>query len=116
MTTIVQYFAAGACKTPNFLSFPTWYQFLPTAKDCSPKIGSLTDIWLVVAAILDILLRVAALVAVGYVIYGGVKYTISQGNPDETTKARATILNALTGLFIAVTASAIVQFVAGRIS
>ncbi len=106
---------AASCGQYTILSFPTWYVYLqrdPTT--CNPKITSLTDIWLIVAAIIEILLRIAALAAVVFVIYGGILYTTSQGSPEQTGQAKNTIVNALIGLAIAVIAAATVAFIAGR--
>jgi hypothetical protein len=75
----------------------------------------LTDIWLIVAAIIEIALRIAAIVAVIFIIYGGFSYTTSQGDPEGTAKARGTIVNALIGLAVAVMAAAIVSFIARSI-
>ncbi|HTB48580.1 MAG TPA: hypothetical protein VK712_00695 [Verrucomicrobiae bacterium] len=111
---------AAACGGGSFLGFPTWYEYLPSATDsnglCSPSITSLSDIWLVVAAIIEILLRVAAIIAFVFVIYGGIIYTTSQGEPDKTGQAKNTIVNALVGLAIAVMAAAIVAFIAKSVS
>ena len=94
---------------------PTWYEFLPkntSTGTCQPALNSLSDIWLIVAAVVEILLRVAALVAIIFVIVGGVMDTTSQGSPDQTAKARTTIINALIGLLISVSASLLVGFLA----
>lgn len=104
---------ADTCTKPNFLGFPTWYQYLQM-DGCSPKITGLNDIWLIVAALISILLRLAAIVAVFMVVYGGFQFMTSQGNPDATAKARTTILNALIGMIISITAAAAVQFIASR--
>lgn len=66
--------------------------------------------------VLDILIRIAGLVAVGFVVYGGVLYVLSRGEPDKAKKALGTIINALIGLVIAVVAAAIVAFLGGRLS
>jgi hypothetical protein len=104
----------------NLLGFPHWYDYLQGAVDpqgnCVPKVTGLSDVWLVVAAIIEILLRVAVLVAVAMIIYGGFSYVTSQGEPDKTASARNTIINAVIGLAIAIMASFIVTFIAGRIS
>lgn len=120
---IVTYFSAAItpCHGGNFLNFPTWFKYLPSTTDpnthvCSPRISSLSDIWLIVAAILEILLRVAAIAAVIFIIYGGVTYVLSQGEPEKTTRAKMTIINALGGLVVAVMATVIVSFIAGSIS
>ena len=115
---LTQYFGAP-CPGGNFLSFPTWHKYLDGVRDsetglCSPQMTSLSDTWLVVAALVEILLRVAALMAVGFVIYGGVQYMMSQGDADKTAKARGTIINALVGLAIAIIAGVLVGFIAGR--
>jgi len=109
---LVSHFFA-ACKGGSFLGFPTWYKYLP-CNGGVPALTNINDIWLIVAAITEILLRVAGLVAVIMVIYGGIQYITSQGEPDKTTKARSTIINSLTGLTIAILAASLVAFVAGR--
>jgi hypothetical protein len=104
----------------RIFGFPTWYEYLPGQVDasgnCSPSLANLADIWLIVAAIIEILLRVAALVAVIFVIYGGISMITSEGDPQKTANARNTIINSLVGLAIAVMAAAIISFIAGSIS
>ncbi len=112
---------ATSCKfNGSFLKFPTWYKYLPGNVDdhkvCHPALGSISDIWLVGAAILEILLRVAAIVAVFYLLYGGITYVTSQGEPDKTQKAKMTIISGLGGLLVAVTATALVAFIAGHVA
>ncbi len=107
-----------ACKSSgNFLGFPTWYKYLDsvqTNQGCSPSLTSLSSVWLIVMAIIEILLRVAAIVAVGVIIYAGIGYITSQGEPEKTAKSKNMLINALVGLAIAVSATAIVSFLAGR--
>lgn len=104
------------CATSGFLKFPYWYKYIAQGSNCSPQVTSLNDIWLIGAAILEILLRVASIAAVAYLIYGGISYILSQGEPDKTKQARSTITNALGGLTIAVLATAIVSFIARSIN
>lgn len=118
INAITNYFGAP-CPGGGFLGFPTWYKYLDGVTDpnngiCSPQLASINDVWLVVAALIEILLRVAALLAVGFVIYGSVSYMTSQGEPDKTTKARHTIISAVVGLAIAIIAGVTVGFIAGR--
>lgn len=110
--TVPVYFAA-CTGGGNFFGFPTWYEYLP-CNNGSPAIVHLTDVWLIVAAIIEIMLRVAALAAVGYVIWGGIEFTISRGEPDKTAKARGTIINAVIGLVIAITSASIISFIARK--
>lgn len=99
----------------GFLGLPTWYEFLPlnpTTK--TPEFQSLTDIYLIVAAVIDILLRIGAIIAIVMVIYGGIEFITSSGNPDKASSARNTITNAIIGLAIAVSAATVVTYIAGR--
>lgn len=120
---ITMFAASCTPKGGSFLGFPTWYKYLGgvsspngagNASVCLPKVGALSDIWLIVAAIVEMLLRVAGFAAIFFVIYGGIQYITSQGEPDKASRARATLLNALTGLVIAISATILVTFVAGR--
>lgn len=121
---------AASCRGGNFLGFPPWYKYLPGADNtiydygskpplvighaCTPQIHAIGDVWLIGMAILEMLLRVAALAAIVLVVWGGIQFISSQGEPDKTAKARSTVINALIGLVISVSAAAIVSFVAGR--
>lgn len=60
--------------------------------------------------ILNGIIAVLGLVAVIYIIIGGVNYMTSSGDPNKTQKAKNTILYALIGLIICVLSFAIVNF------
>ena len=124
----------GICKTPGFLNFPTWSKYLELntmAADgkapgpgrppsCNPVVNGLNDFWLIGLAAIEILLRVAILVAIIYVLIGGFKYitargdTGSQTSPNKINQARTTILDALIGLVIAIIATAGISYIAGK--
>lgn len=127
MISLIQTFAASCTpKNGGFLGFPTWYKYLDgvevantssngtNATDCVVKLSHINDIWLVIAALIEIILRVGAMVAIGMIIAGGIQYITSEGKPDKTAKALKTIINAAIGLAITVSASGLVVFVAGR--
>lgn len=121
-----------SCKPQQhfFLGLPTWYEYLPgqmslpantnatTATNsqlvCAVRIENISDIWLIVAAGIEILLRLAALAAVVFVIIGAVQFITSQGEPEAAASARKTIINALVGLLITVVAATVVTFIAGQ--
>lgn len=106
-----------ACSSGGFLGFPSWYHYLPMDHStCKPTFTSLSDTWLIVAAIIEILLRIAGLLAVIFVIIGGINFVTSQGQPEKTAKSRDTIINSLVGLAIAILSAAIVSFIAKSIS
>ena len=116
MITLLSHFAA-ADSCSSFLGFPTWYEYIKAPGGaCSAQLSNLSDIWLIVAAIIEIMLRIAALVAVSFVIVGGIQYLTSQGEPEKTNHARQTILNAVIGLAIAVLAAVVINFIAVKIN
>lgn len=116
----------------GFLGFPTWYKYLDVTHDsgnCTvvlPKKDPVptgeanqTDIAASVSRILlavfEIILRIAGILAVIFVVWGGIQYQLSQGEPDRLSKARSVIINALIGLAITVSATAIVNLVGRNI-
>ena len=110
---LVTNFAATCKPGQSFIGLPTWYKYLDgegSGLECTPVITGLPDIWLVVLAIVELLIRVAALASLTYVVIGGIKYMIARGNPDKLTTARMTIIYALVGLVIAVVAVAVINF------
>lgn len=114
----VQAATASACDTSSgFLGFPTWYKYLDPVfinGECEIDFNFPSDIGLILAAIVEILLRVATMVAIGFIVWGGLQYIMSQDEPEKTKNALGTIINALIGLVIAVAATGIVTFLAGR--
>ncbi len=124
------------CKTTStwILGFPTWYKYLTPewdagSKSCiihfqiaqpftrvdgtkgfeSPSTGDIGKVFL---AIVEIALRIAGMAAVGFIIYGGFNFLISQGDPQKAASARRSIVNALIGLVISAIAVFIVQLLA----
>lgn len=122
---LLRMFAAD-CK-PNFFGLPGWYEYMRMDANCrvifnsAPNGGAPTaaDFFgafvLIGLAIIDMLLRIGGIVAVAFVIYGGIQYVTSQGESDKTAKARGTIINALIGMAICMISVALVSFVGKRI-
>jgi len=114
LTPIMQFATACNLNKGSFLKFPTWYKYLhgeTVAGKCSVVFNFPGDISKILLAVVEIMLRIAALVAVGFIIYGGFRYILSQGEPDQTNAARDTIINALIGLVIVIIATTVVAFV-----
>jgi hypothetical protein len=122
------YFAAPPSQCDNgFFGFPHWYEYLPMKYDAAlggcvvsdfKLLGNGGDsgLILIALAIVDMLLRLAGMVAVGFVVWGGTKYLTSQGESSEIAAAKHTIMNALIGLVIAMVATSVVVFVGNRLS
>lgn len=67
----------------------------------------------VIVFILNAIIAISGLVAVVFVIIGGISYMTSTGDPGKTKKAKDTILYALIGMVVCVLAFAIVNWVVG---
>jgi hypothetical protein len=115
-----------ACPQGDLFGLPPWYEYLQTPKVdgkfiCTPYISGINDFWLIGLAVIEIMLRIAVFVAIGFVVYGGAKYITArgyngQGGPDKLNSAKLTVYDALTGLMFAVVAAAVVSFIGGRFS
>jgi len=70
--------------------------------------GNLVD---AIIFIVNGLLVIAALAAVIFIILGGIRYIFSQGEDDQATQAKNTILYAVIGLIVIGLAAALVNFV-----
>jgi hypothetical protein len=113
---IKQVAAPPNCNKPLF-GIPTWYEYLPVDANCKIDTTGMGGdvVVLVVMALIDILLVLAGLLAVGFIIFGGFKYITSQAEPTKLAGARTTILNAVIGLVIAIIASNVITFIATRL-
>lgn len=117
--------ATNSCASRGFFGLPTWYKYLVDAGKMAPNADTgrcefvatfgVADLGLIALAVLDIVLRLAGLIAVGYTVYGGVQFVTSQGEPDLSKKARQTIINAIIGLIIALIAIGFVSFIGARL-
>lgn len=82
--------ADGACYSTNF----------PTVNATSSELQT----------VLQIFFGILGALALLFVIIGGMRYTVSGGNPQSMEKAKDTIIYAVVGLVVALSAEAIVTF------
>ena len=96
---------SGKCR----VSFPSKTETISGKKHSGTDVGKTVS--LIAIAIIELLTKVSGLIAVGFIIWGGIQYIVSQGEPEGTGNAKNTITNALIGFVIVVLAIAIVQFI-----
>ena len=119
--SLFTHFAAICDNTPRFFGLGAWYRYVPhddvdAYGNCKLIVHGLDNgYWLIALGVIDILLRVSGMVAIWYIIYGGFKYIMSQGDPENTKNALRTITNALIGLIIVTVSVALVAFIARRL-
>ena len=125
LSGLLSLFAYGTCAQKAFFGLPTWYKYLadagqvvvdPATGRCEISVSlTVPDLSLIALAIVEILLRVAALVTVGYIVWGGIQFIVAQGDSGKSAKARQTVINALIGLIIALISTGLVNFVGSRV-
>lgn len=114
--SVAQFAKSWSACGGEILGLPPWYKHLQMTNSCSPKITKLTDVWVIALNVVELLMRVAGLVALGFVIWGGFKYMKSQGDPGKISEAKEAILHAIIGLVITIGAVVLVQFIAGSLA
>lgn len=91
----------GNCR--DFLGLTSWDCGVNISDQDSLKSG----IWTIAANVLTDITVIAAYLVIGYVIYGGYKYTFSAGESTRVAEAKKTLAHAFIGLAIVISASAI---------
>ncbi len=119
---------ASRCSK-EFLGLKPWFAYLPDRSfDTANNSCAITNFSLlggqnspsqilpVLLAVADDLVRIAGLVAVAFVITGGIQFVTSQAEPDKTKRARETIISALVGVVVAIIAASVVAFIGSKLS
>lgn len=99
-----------------FLGIPSWDRGLKSCTDVEiddvvSADKSLNPVLIVILNLTEAVTRMAGLVALAFLIIGGFKYALSEGNPQKATEAQRTCINAMIGLVIAVLATVVINVV-----
>jgi len=123
MVTTVVPTATAATDQVNcekrFLGIPPWYSGL-TNDDCSLKgpddVGGIANyIWRIVLNVIEMAIVAAAYLSGFFILYGGFLFMTGGANPSQIERGRKTILNAVIGLVICMSAIAIINLVVRNI-
>lgn len=87
-----------------------------SVKNSSAICGDQSQATDIVKRIVNVFLFVIGMLAVIMIIHSGLKYTSSRGDAEMIKSAKNTLLYAVTGLIVAMSAFAIVNFVLGAFS
>lgn len=127
VVTLSMIFSApvGAAKCSVYaLAYPSWYNGLEGCADATkatagadqPKLEKINDLWIIALNIVQWLIVTAGYVALVMIIWGGFQYIIAQGEPAKIESAKSSLLNAVIGLVIALSAVMIIRTIQGAIS
>lgn len=84
------------------------------AQDCG-NVDANGDIAGIITGILNAIIAVASIVAVIFIVIGGINYMTSAGDSSKVEKGKKTIIYAVIGLIICALAFAIVNWVVGSV-
>ena len=122
LTLVAGIFSGGLLATPaladDCATNPTATgcpcQIDPNASICA-DLNNTGGFTLSIQNIINILIFAIGIVAVVMIVVSGIRFVVSRGKPDETAKARTTLVYSIVGLVVAVSAFAIVNFVFSRL-
>ena len=77
--------------------------------------GDKNDLYDLIGKIINVILIAVGVIAVLYLIYGGITYVTAGGDAEKATQGRTTITNAIIGIIIIAASFAIYNFVVGSI-
>lgn len=129
--------AASVKCEDSFLGFPAWFRGItvsdidtsqpnncnimspnktdgPTVKS-RKSISLTTFIWRIALNVLQIAVVAVIYMSSFYFLWGGWLFIISRGKPEGAAKARLTLIQAVIGLVVAVSAFAIIEFIGSGI-
>ena len=90
---------------------PGLYDNLPCNAG-SVTFSSLSDIWIVVANVIRILVALGGALAVIFIIVGGLFYVVSSGDPARIKRAKDILKESIAGLIIILVAYSAITFIA----
>ncbi len=111
--------AAAACDD-RVIGIPPWYRGLTEGNKCNIKspdaVGGIQQFITILALnIIEIIMVIIGYIAVFFILYGGFQFVANNGSADTVSKATKTILNAVIGLAISLSAVAILNFTFGAV-
>ena len=101
------------CRTIHGV-LPSLYQGLCVGTGNEVQIKSISDVALIVANLLRILIAVSGSLAVITIMAAAIYYITSTGDPARVKKAKDILINTATGLILIILSYAAVTFIAGN--
>lgn len=103
------------CKTTGPLGIPTWYRGLTSGNceiewpDGDTEKSFQKFITVIALNVSEMVLRLSGVMAVLFIVFGGFKYMLAQGDSSKVAGAKKTITNAVIGLAISLLSVVIVN-------
>ena len=101
----------------SMLGLRPWYKGLVTRDGGSCRIGTISEmdgntniagfVWIIVLNLVFDAALMSSMVATGFIIWGGYKYIMSEGEPNKVMEGKRIITGAVIGLILTISASVI---------
>jgi hypothetical protein len=108
LAAVIRSDATNGCGTNNgFL--PGLYDGLCAGGNV--QIQDVSDIWVIVANVIRIIMAASGGLAVIFIIVAGIMYTIAAGDPGRLKQAKEILVQAITGLVIVSVSYAVITYI-----
>lgn len=88
--------------------------FAVTYNDANVKIPGVNANSTVLGNIFNVVLALAGAIAVAFIVWAGIQYVLSRGEPAKIKQAKDTILYALIGIVVVMLSFVIVNYIVGQ--
>lgn len=110
--------AAILTTTPAYAIDPICESLVPGSEQyytagCDDSSNPADEAMTTVGNVLNSVYFAVGLVAVGMITFGGFRYALSQGDPNNVKRAKNTIIYAIVGLVVVLSAFTITNFILG---
>ena len=87
MNVLVSQKISAVCQ--SFFGIDGWYKYIPKVGQCEPDFDryGIGNIWLIIAGLIDMLIRIGILITIIFFILGAFKMVTSQGSPEGVKSA-----------------------------
>jgi hypothetical protein len=101
----------------SILAFmPAWVMAAPTAPSVVPlPMSGTSDLRVVAMNILWYAVSFVGIIALAFLVWGGVQFVTAGGDDGKVTKARTTIINAIIGIIIVLISMGIINWITNAI-
>jgi hypothetical protein len=106
-------YIAGTCPGQN-TGLPNLYNNLCNPATGEVQLSSLSDIYILIGNIIQIVLAIAGALALIFILVSALYYVISTGDPGRIKRAKDILSQAITGLIIVLVSYAVIVFISSK--
>jgi len=74
----------------------------PAFADTASSVAGVSNVESFIKSVIEVITSIAGLIAIGFIVVGGLGYIMSSGNPEKLDRAKRTLIYAGLGLSISI--------------